>query len=64
MNDPIPVGADYSGLHGNIVALLETARQSAARAINALMTATYWEIGHASSNSNNAGGTGPRMGKR
>jgi hypothetical protein len=36
---------DYRHLVGNISALLETARHASARAINALMTATYWEIG-------------------
>jgi predicted nuclease of restriction endonuclease-like (RecB) superfamily len=36
---------DYAGLHGEIVALLEAARRAAARSINALMTAAYWEIG-------------------
>ncbi|MFZ0916718.1 MAG: DUF1016 N-terminal domain-containing protein [Candidatus Udaeobacter sp.] len=35
----------YSGLIGGIAQLLETARRSAARTVNALMTATYWEIG-------------------
>jgi len=37
--------ADYSGLVGGIGELLETARRTSARAVNALMTATYWEIG-------------------
>lgn len=36
---------DYQGIHGDIVALLETARRHAARHLNALMTATYWQIG-------------------
>ena len=36
---------DYSGLLGGIAGLLETARRTSARAVNALMTATYWEIG-------------------
>lgn len=40
-----PASADYSGMHGDIVALLETARRTAARSVNALMTASYWEIG-------------------
>jgi predicted nuclease of restriction endonuclease-like (RecB) superfamily len=35
----------YGGLIGGITELLEAARHSAARAVNALMTATYWEIG-------------------
>lgn len=38
-------GADYSGIHEGIIELLEAARRAAARSINALMTATYWEIG-------------------
>ncbi|MDD2713152.1 MAG: PDDEXK nuclease domain-containing protein [Simplicispira sp.] len=36
---------DYAAVHGDIVALLETARHAAARSVNALMTASYWEIG-------------------
>jgi len=36
---------DYSGIHGDIVALLESAHRAAARSVNALMTATYWEVG-------------------
>jgi predicted nuclease of restriction endonuclease-like (RecB) superfamily len=36
---------DYSGLLGGISALLESARHASARAVNAFMTATYWEIG-------------------
>ncbi|MDP1524409.1 MAG: PDDEXK nuclease domain-containing protein [Rhodocyclaceae bacterium] len=38
-------GEDYSGIRSDIVALLESARRAAARSVNALMTATYWEIG-------------------
>lgn len=37
--------ADYGELLGNVVSLLETARRTSARAVNAFMTATYWEIG-------------------
>lgn len=37
--------AGYAGLHGGIVELLDAARQAAARSVNALMTASYWEIG-------------------
>jgi predicted nuclease of restriction endonuclease-like (RecB) superfamily len=36
---------DYAAVHTDIVALLESARRSAARSVNALMTASYWEIG-------------------
>lgn len=37
--------ADYAAVHTGIVALLESARRAAARSVNALMTASYWEIG-------------------
>ena len=39
------VNANYASLIGTIRSLVETARHSAARSVNALMTATYWEIG-------------------
>ena len=37
--------ADYSGLLGGVSELLEAARRASARTVNALMTATYWEVG-------------------
>jgi len=43
-----PSATDYPGLIGNIAELLETARRTSARAVNAVMTATYWEIGRRS----------------
>jgi predicted nuclease of restriction endonuclease-like (RecB) superfamily len=45
MTELVPISPDYSGVHSGIVALLESARRAAARSVNALMTATYWEIG-------------------
>lgn len=42
--DPILPTA-YRDIHTGIVELLETARRTAARSVNALMTASYWEIG-------------------
>ncbi len=42
---PTVLPAGYAGLHGGIVDLLDTARQTAARSVNALMTASYWEVG-------------------
>jgi hypothetical protein len=36
---------NYSGLVRDIGALLAAVRRSSARAVNALMTATYWEVG-------------------
>ena len=35
----------YAGIHSGIVELLDAARHAAARSVNALMTASYWEIG-------------------
>ncbi len=37
--------AGYGDVRSSIVDLLNAARQSAARTVNALMTASYWEIG-------------------
>jgi len=42
---PAPLAGDYSGLLAGVSELLEAARRASARAVNALMTATYWEIG-------------------
>ena len=41
---PAPV-RDYLNLLGGVSELLESARRGSARAVNALMTATYWEVG-------------------
>jgi len=37
--------AAYAAVHTEIVTLLDSARSAAARSVNALMTASYWEIG-------------------
>jgi hypothetical protein len=43
---PVPVRAiHYDAILSEVVGLLETARRSAARAVNSVMTATYWQIG-------------------
>jgi len=43
---PVPTGSKpYRSLVGGIETLLEHARRTSARAVNAVMTATYWEIG-------------------
>lgn len=42
---PPALPAGYAGIHGGIVELLDAARLAAARSVNALMTASYWEIG-------------------
>ena len=36
----------YGKIRNDIVGLLQAARLASARSVNALMTATYWEIGH------------------
>jgi hypothetical protein len=42
---PATIQPNYDGLVGDIAELLAAARRTSARAVNALMTATYWEIG-------------------
>lgn len=39
------VGGDYDSILGEITKLLESARRTSARSVNAIMTLTYWEIG-------------------
>ncbi len=36
---------EYDSILANVVDLLESARRTSVRAVNAIMTATYWEIG-------------------
>lgn len=45
MSNLTPSTTDYSAVHSEIVLLLDAARRAAARSVNAVMTATYWEIG-------------------
>ncbi len=45
MNNTKPPLSEYSAVHSEIVLLLDAARSAAARSVNAVMTATYWEIG-------------------
>jgi predicted nuclease of restriction endonuclease-like (RecB) superfamily len=40
-----PLPAAYQDIQAGIIALVESARTAAARSVNILMTATYWEIG-------------------
>lgn len=42
---PASLRAGYRDIHDGIVDLLQAARRNAARSVNALMTASYWEIG-------------------
>ena len=45
----------YNNIHAGIVELLKTARSAAARNVNSIMTATYWEIGRRIVNSEQGG---------
>ena len=45
MTELTPNPPDYSAVRADIVALLDAARQAAARSVNAVMTATYWSVG-------------------
>jgi hypothetical protein len=42
---PMKAASDYDSALAGIVEMLEAARRTAARAINSLMTASYWELG-------------------
>jgi predicted nuclease of restriction endonuclease-like (RecB) superfamily len=42
---PSTTPSGYRSVRSDVIALLESARHAAARNVNALMTATYWEIG-------------------
>lgn len=58
----------YALIHGGIVELLDTARKAAARSVNALMTASYWDIGRriveAEQNGNQRAGYGEQLMER
>ncbi len=45
MTDKLEVLHNYGDIRAEIIALLHAARNASARSVNALMTATYWEIG-------------------
>jgi hypothetical protein len=45
MMKPLTLLPHYDEILGRIVGLLEAARRASARAVNSVMTATYWEIG-------------------
>lgn len=42
---PAALPAGYVGIRSGIVEVLDAASHAAARSVNALMTASYWEIG-------------------
>jgi len=50
---------NYEHIRTGIVELLKAARSAAARNVNSIMTATYWEIGGASWCWNRAESSGP-----
>ena len=47
MNTPTSLqnADDYQQIHDGIIHLVDCARTEIVRSVNALMTATYWEIG-------------------
>jgi predicted nuclease of restriction endonuclease-like (RecB) superfamily len=42
---PVATSKPYDAMLSEVIGLLETARRAAARSVNAVMTATYWQIG-------------------
>lgn len=57
------VPENYNNIHAGIVELLKTARSAAARNVNSIMTAAYWEIGRRIIQSDQAGEKEPSMAK-
>lgn len=45
MNKSTVLIKNYSEVHADIIKILEAARYAAARSVNAIMTASYWEVG-------------------
>jgi predicted nuclease of restriction endonuclease-like (RecB) superfamily len=55
MTNITTVPDNYNNIHAGIVELLKAARSAAARNVNSIMTATYWEIGRRIVQSDQAG---------
>jgi len=55
MTKMAPIPENYKNIRAGIVELLKTVRSAAARNVNTLMTATYWEIGRRIVHSEQAG---------
>ena len=55
--------AGYNSVLTEVVRLLEDSRRTSARAVNAVMTATYWEVGRQVVESEQAGGKRAGYGK-
>ena len=49
------IQVNYNNIRAEIVELLNAARSAASRSVNAVMTATYWEIGRRIVQSEQAG---------
>jgi hypothetical protein len=45
MTKPLIAPGDCAGLHNELISVVESARRTAARNVNAAMIAAYWEIG-------------------
>ena len=59
----VPQTGGYPELVAGISELLERARRTAARSVNSILTATYWEIGRRIVEYEQGGGAGRSMGK-
>ncbi|WP_338911145.1 hypothetical protein [Mycetohabitans rhizoxinica] len=44
MTKSVIASGAYAGLHQDAVSVVESARRTAARTVNAVITATYWAI--------------------
>ena len=45
MNDLLNIAGNYNAMRAGIAEVLKAARAAAARNVNSIMTAAYWEIG-------------------
>jgi hypothetical protein len=63
ISDVKPVSPEYGGLLSSVSDLLEQARRTSARAVNVVMTATYWEVGHRIVEYEQAGQKGVNIGR-
>jgi predicted nuclease of restriction endonuclease-like (RecB) superfamily len=65
MDEPVQPAADsYAIALGSMVELMELARRATARSVNAIMTATYWEIGRRIVQLEQGGGLRAEYGKQ
>jgi DUF1016 N-terminal domain len=64
MNDVLRMSENYNTMRAGIVEVLQAVRVAAARNVNSIMTAAYWEIGRRIVHSEQRGESRADYGKR